>query len=240
MRGLGESITDHPKGVGSNHKVEDDVIFPKPNRKFNFFLSKTKKNLFWGTLQLNKPTWLGILCVQKVIHLEWKIFHLAGKMSTKTFWMKLPSNRHLQQIFSWKDFWNTPTAPKIISPHHLPIIKKHIKKKTPKTTPSFKQKHNCRKTFPCLTWSSFFHPKMHWTWSSHWLLQRWDIRQWSARLYVVRKTLETEKELCSFWWFRFSEKKKESFHKKEGSPPNKNVGTKTTFFQFSRWKTRLV
>ena len=47
---------------------------------------------------------------------------------------------------------------------------------------------------------------MHWTWSSHWLLQRWDIRQWSARLYVVRKTLETENELGGFWWFGFSEK----------------------------------
>ena len=73
--------------------------------------------------------------------------------------MKLPSNRHLQQIFSCKDFWNTPTAPKHFLPSSPSHHQKNISKKTPKTSPSFKQKHNCRKTFPCLTWSSFFIPR---------------------------------------------------------------------------------
>lgn len=144
--------------------------------------------------------------------------------------MKLPSNRHLQQIFSWKDFWNTPAAPKHFLPSSPSQHQKTFQKKTPKTTLSFKQKHNCRKTFPCLTWSSFFHPKMHWTWSSHWLLQRWDIRQWSARLYAVRKTLETEKELGGFWWFGISEKTVRVIPQKRRVPSKQTCGDKNYCF----------
>ena len=85
-------------------------------------------------------------------------------MPTKTFWMKLPSNRHLQQILSWKDFWNTPTVSKNFSPHHFPFIKKHIKNNTQNYPFLQTKKIGCN-------WGSHRHP-----------------RQWSARrLYVVSR-----------------------------------------------------
>ena len=154
--------------------------------------------------------------------------HLISVLNLKTL---SQSNHQLQTTWIFyftKKLWGTskvqsPDHPKGVGSNH-----KVVPLPSNKNTTAAKLSHVSHGVlFP-------FHPKMHWTWSSHWLLQRWDVWQWSARLYVVRKTLETEKELGGFWWFGFSEKRfKGHSTKKKGPFQTKMWGQKLLFSSFS-------
>ena len=150
-------------------------------------------------------------------------FHLAGKMSTKTFWMKLPSNRHLQKMFAGRVFETAQQLKKLLpSPpsHHRNITKKYLKKQN---SPSFKKKYNWRKTFPCLTWRfSFFLVSSQDALNLELPLVVAKVGHTTMKCPPLRKWKIQRKKICEFWWFGFSERKQE----KRRLPRSKHVGKK--------------